>query len=167
MEFRPMKRTPQALSREECLEILNAKGQGVLALTGDGGWPYAVPVNFVLSPEGDKLWIHGAPYGHKYESILKNPQVSLCVVGEGIVKPEIYATSFKSVILFGEARALTEWEDRKAAVEAFCDRHAPGRLEEREAEIGKFQYVGVIEIKILHISGKESLDRAQARGASA
>ena len=166
MHFRPLKRTSQALSREECLQILAASESGVLALAGDGGWPYAVPGNYVLSPDGERLWIHGAPCGHKYESILKDGRVSLCVVSQGKVIPEIYATSFKSVILFGQGRALTQWPDRRAAIEAFCDRHAPGRRPEREAEIERFQHVGVIEVKILHMTGKESLNLAQARAAA-
>ena len=45
--FRPMRRFKQALSPEECRAVLERGTSGVLALTGDGGWPYAVPLSYV------------------------------------------------------------------------------------------------------------------------
>lgn len=41
--FREMRRKRQQLSREDCEAVLRRGTHGVLALTGDGGWPYAVP----------------------------------------------------------------------------------------------------------------------------
>ena len=44
--FRPMRRFRQALSEEECKSLLKTEKRGTLAVIGDGGYPYALPINF-------------------------------------------------------------------------------------------------------------------------
>ena len=46
--FRDLTRKKQKLSLEECKEILKQEVRGVLAVNGDGGYPYALPINFYL-----------------------------------------------------------------------------------------------------------------------
>ncbi len=47
MEFREMRRKCQQLSDEESIGILEKATSGTLALLGDGGYPYAVPISYV------------------------------------------------------------------------------------------------------------------------
>ena len=47
MEFRKTRRTNQDISQKECEEILQRSTAGVLAVLGDGEYPYAVPLSFV------------------------------------------------------------------------------------------------------------------------
>ena len=49
MEFRPMRRVRQQLTTEDCEEILRNATSGTLAVLGDGGYPYAVPLSFVYT----------------------------------------------------------------------------------------------------------------------
>ena len=63
--FREMRRNKQQLSRAECEEILRRAASGVLAVSGDGGYPYAVPLSYVY--EDGKLWFHCALSGHKLD----------------------------------------------------------------------------------------------------
>ena len=42
--FREMRRKKQALSEEECIDILINEPRGVLAVLGDNEYPYAVPL---------------------------------------------------------------------------------------------------------------------------
>ena len=51
--FRELRRKRQALSKEACAEILSRGTSGVLALAGDDGYPYAVPISYVY--DGEKL----------------------------------------------------------------------------------------------------------------
>lgn len=44
MMFREMRRRRQALPEGECVAILERMTSGVLAVEGDGGYPYAVPM---------------------------------------------------------------------------------------------------------------------------
>lgn len=64
--FRQMRRNRQQLSRERCEEILNRAASGVLAVLGDEGYPYAVPLSYVYS-EG-KFYFHCARQGHKLDA---------------------------------------------------------------------------------------------------
>ena len=43
--FRKMRRFKQELSAEKCAEILQTEPRGVLAVLGDGGYPYTVPLD--------------------------------------------------------------------------------------------------------------------------
>ena len=45
--FREMRRKRQLLPQEQALEILENGTSGVLALSGDGGYPYAGPMSYV------------------------------------------------------------------------------------------------------------------------
>ena len=44
--FRDLARKKQKLTDEECKEILNQELRGVLAVNGDDGYPYALPINY-------------------------------------------------------------------------------------------------------------------------
>lgn len=61
--FRPMRRHRQQLSQGDCAAILSRGTSGVLAVAGDGGYPYAVPLSYVYQ-EGT-LFFHCAKAGHK------------------------------------------------------------------------------------------------------
>ena len=61
-DFRPMRRIRQQLSDKETEAILENGTTGVLAVNGDGGYPYAVPVNYVY--KAGKIYFHGAKAGH-------------------------------------------------------------------------------------------------------
>ena len=49
--FREMRRKKQKLSKEECERILYDGTSGVLALHGDDGYPYTVPISYVYDGE--------------------------------------------------------------------------------------------------------------------
>ena len=65
--FREIRRTKQLLSEKDCAEILNKCTSGVLALHGDNGYPYAVPLSFVY--KGNCIYFHCALKGHKIDAI--------------------------------------------------------------------------------------------------
>ena len=55
--FREMRRKKQSLSGEKISEILNNGTSGVLALSGDNDYPYAVPLSYVY--DGSSIYFHG------------------------------------------------------------------------------------------------------------
>lgn len=65
--FRPMRRHRQQLSQGDCAAILSRGTSGVLAVAGDGGYPYAVPLSYVYQ-EGT-LFFHCAKAGHKLDAL--------------------------------------------------------------------------------------------------
>ena len=58
MEFREMRRKRQLLTEEESISILQNATSGTLALLGDNGYPYAVPMSYVY--DNGKLIFHSA-----------------------------------------------------------------------------------------------------------
>ena len=56
--FRSMRRTKQILSSSECVAILERGTSGVLAVLGDDGFPYTIPLNYTYSDH--KLFFHSS-----------------------------------------------------------------------------------------------------------
>ena len=79
--FRKMRRWKQQLTEAECAEILRREPRGVLALTGDDGYPYALPLDFVF--EDGKLYFHCAGEGHKIDAVRRCDKASFCVMDAG------------------------------------------------------------------------------------
>ena len=98
--FRPMRRGKQLLPPEESIQILEQGTSGVLAVAGDAGYPYAVPLSYVYTD--GKLYFHCAKSGHKLDAIRRNSKTSFCVIGQDAVVPLEYTTYFRSVIAFGQ-----------------------------------------------------------------
>lgn len=161
--FRNMRRKKQALSREECGMILDRCTSGVLALSGDAGYPYAVPISYVY--DGKKLYFHSAKSGHKLDAIRQNPKASFCVVAQDQVVPEEYTTCFQSVIVFGTIRVLREKAEKRTAIERLALKYAPeDTAENRWKTIEReWNILCMLEMTPEHISGKESRKLAQNR----
>ena len=62
-----MRRKRQQLSQAESIDILKKATSGTLALIGDGGYPYAVPISYVYAD--GRLYFHSALTGHKVDAV--------------------------------------------------------------------------------------------------
>ena len=78
--YREMRRKKQMLSDEESISVLQKCTSGVLAVLGDDGYPYAVPLSYVYDEETNKIYFHSAKAGHKIDAVRKMDKVSFCVV---------------------------------------------------------------------------------------
>lgn len=155
---RPMRRSRQQMTDAECITVLQRGTACVLALQGDEDYPYAVPVSFVYAP--GQIIFHCALEGHKIDCLRANPKVSLCVVDKDDVVPEAFTTRYRSVVVFGTARILTEPGEWRAALEAMAERCAPGPgfAAMRQAEIDKNgARTCVVAVSVDHMTGKQSL----------
>lgn len=163
--FRAMRRKEQVLSQEECLAVLDRGTSGVLAVHGDDGYPYAVPLSYAY--EDGKLWFHCARTGHKLDAILRDPKVSFCVVDRDQVVPLEYTTYFRSVILFGKARVLEDPVEVRAALDKLALRYAPEDSEDhRAAMMTKWMpTVTMVEVTVERLSGKEAIELVHSRHA--
>ena len=154
--FRPMRRKNQLLPEAECLAILNQVTNGVLALSGDHGYPYAVPLSYVYA--NGKLYFHGAKQGHKLDAVRRESKASFCVVDQDIVQPEKYATLYRSVIVFGKIRVLEDPAEIRAAIEMLGLRYAPDNPREMlDKEIDtEWPALCMFEMTVEHMTGKEA-----------
>lgn len=153
--FRTMRRHRQALSQEECLAVLHRGTNGVLAVSGDEGYPYAVPLSYLFRQ--GKLYFHWALSGHKLDSIAREPKVSFCVVDQDQVVPEKFTTYFRSVIAFGTARVLQDPQEKRAAFDLLANKYTPGDEAGCRAEVEKqFDHACMVELDIQHMTGKQA-----------
>lgn len=161
--FREMRRYKQQLTMEECKQLLQKNTSGVLSLIGDQGYPYGVPLSYVLSD--DKIYFHCAKEGHKIDAITKDEKASFCVIAADEVIPERYTTCYQSVIVFGKIRILTEEAEKRIAIEKLAVRYSPNESEiSRQEEIEKFwQRLCMLELRIEHITGKQGLEMMRRR----
>ncbi len=160
--FREMRRKNQGLPVAACEDILRRGTAGVLAVAGDEGYPYAVPMSYVY--EDGRIYFHSTKTGHKLDAIARCDKGSFCVIDRDDVVPDEYTTYFRSVIAFGRARVLTDEAERRAALEKLAARYSPdheqGRMEEIEKTI---KQVCMVELAIEHMTGKEAIELVRQR----
>lgn len=150
--FRELTRKKQQLTLNECKEILKNEVRGVLAVNGDDGYPYALPINFYFDEENNKIYFHSGKVGHKLDAIAKNNKVSFCVYDKGYHKDGHWSLNIKSVIIFGHIYTVNEWKDD--LIVAFSKRFTDD-TEYIYSEIEKFKSNTVLLcLNIEHITGK-------------
>ena len=115
-----MRRIKQQLTQEECEKILERGRTGVLAVLGDDGYPYTVPINYYYTD--GKIYLHCAKSGHKLDAIRSNPKVSFCVVERDDILQEKFTTLFKSAVAFGKAEILADKEGLNAMLRRNAER---------------------------------------------
>lgn len=161
--FYEMRRKRQLLSQEETTAVLNRGTSGVLALSGDDGYPYAVPLSYVY--DGEKIYFHCAKNGHKLDAVRRNEKASFCVIDKDEIVPEEYTTYFRSVIAFGRIRILEETREKWAAIDKLALKYAPNStVDDREQAIRReWAPLCVLEMTIDHVTGKEAIELAKEK----
>lgn len=153
--FREMRRKSKAVSDAEAKALLHSARIGILAVNGDGGYPYAVPVNYLYDEENDRIIFHGARAGHKADALNASDRVCFTVYGNEVVKKESWAPFVQSVVTFGRCRPLQKPEEALEALTRLALKYYPN-MDEVDREIQKSgEAVCVFEIQIEHMRGKE------------
>lgn len=162
MEFRKMRRSRQQLSKSECEDILETATSGTLAVLGDNGYPYAVPLSHVY--DDGKIYFHSALSGHKVDAIMHCDKASFCVVAADDVHPSEFTTYFRSVIAFGRIHIVEEDNEKLHAAVLLGSRFNPDDVEGLRKEIAKgFPRMLVLRFDIEHLSGKEAIELTKTR----
>ena len=156
-EFRDMRRKRQQLSEAESIGILQKATSGTLALLGDNGYPYAVPISYVYH-EG-KLYFHSALSGHKVDAIRQCDKASFCVIEQDDVQPKKYTTFFRSVIAFGRIHVIEDEAEKLSTARILGNRYNPNDDEslKKEIESGLSRML-MIRFDIEHLTGKETIE---------
>lgn len=150
--FRKLTRVKQQLPDTECIEILKNEPRGVLAVCGDNGYPYALPMNFYYDDTLNKIYFHSGKEGHKMESIKKCDKVSFCVYDKGYKKDGHWSLNIKSVIVFGRVQTLKNWS--YDMMRELCRKYTEDE-DYIENEINQFaEKTAVLEMEIDHMTGK-------------
>lgn len=161
--FREMRRKNQALSMEESAEVLMRGTSGVLALSGDNGYPYAVPISYMY--DGAHIYFHCAKAGHKLDAIQRNSQASFCVIDKDEVIPEEYTSYFRSVIVFGTIRVIQDEQEKREAIEKLALKYVPEdtAVHRKSAIDREWGPLCMLEMMIEHLTGKKAIELVQAK----
>jgi nitroimidazol reductase NimA-like FMN-containing flavoprotein (pyridoxamine 5'-phosphate oxidase superfamily) len=108
--FRELVRFKQALSKEECVEILKETKRGVLSVNGNEGYPYGMPINHYYRECDGKIYFHGGKAGHRVDALKNDGRVCFCVYSDPIEVKGQWYSDFKSVIVFGTAKAIDDYD---------------------------------------------------------
>ena len=152
--FRPMRRFKQALSDAECRKVLQEEKRGTLALAGDDGYPYAVPLNYYYDPETGRLYFHGAGEGHKIDALKRCDKVSFNVHDAGVIQPGDWAYTVRSVTLFGRLHILEDKDRAYALLRQIGLKYYPS-VESVDAIMARSaSRVTMLELVPEHMTGK-------------
>lgn len=150
--FREMRRFKQQLEQAECEKILKEAKRGVLAVLGDEGYPYAVPLDFFY--EDGHIYLHGAMEGHKVDAMRACDKVSFCVLSEGVQEEGSWWYHFNSVICFGRARLVEDRAESDALLRKVGEKYYPSQEELERVMKSSASRVQMVDITIEHMTGK-------------
>lgn len=124
--FRPLRRPAQVLADADAKAILAEGDYGCLAVEGDNGYPYAVPMTYVYDAAENRIYFHGAVSGAKSDGLERNSKVCFSVVGRYRVVPEEYTCLYRSAIAFGRTHEVKDREAKISVLMRFVDKYSPG-----------------------------------------
>ncbi len=152
--FRQMRRNKQQVSREECRRVLKEGKRAVLAVQGDEGYPYALPIDYWFDEAEDTIYFHTALEGHKVDALRRCDKVCFTLCDQGYKKEGDWAWYVTSVICFGRATPVTDPEKALEKALAFGRKYYPTE-EALQAVIDRsYARMQVMAIHIEHMTGK-------------
>lgn len=151
--FREITRIKQKIQKERCIDILRTEKRGVLAVQGDDGYPYAMPINHYYNDDDGRIYFHSGMTGHKIDALKKCDKVSFCVYECEKTDSEWYLT-VNSVIVFGRVEFETD-RQKVYDISRLLSRKFTDDSEYIENEIAKFgKNTLMFAIIPKHITGK-------------
>ena len=86
--FRPVRKKANEISVEEAKKLLHEARRAVLAVSGDDGYPYAVPINYLYDEDAQEIIFHGSKVGHKVDALKRSDKVCFTVYGDETVETD-------------------------------------------------------------------------------
>ena len=154
MGFREMRRSKQAVSNEECIDMLKNEKRGVLSVIGDNGYPYGVPVNFYYDEADGMIYFHGAKEGHKLDAIKRCNKVCFTTWGGDYKKEGDWAWYVTSVIAMGRAELITDRDLTNEKLRLLGDKYFPSADETEATMQRSAARTQLIAMEIEHMTGK-------------
>ena len=153
--FRTIRKKKNEISTDAAKTLLQSSRRGVLAVNGDDGYPYAIPINYVYDDDAQKIYFHGARVGHKVDALRACDKVCFTVYGNETIKEEKWAPFVQSTVIFGRRHLLEESAETTEILKKIAVKYYPNEqlIDEEIKRSGKA--VQLFEIEIEHISGKE------------
>lgn len=127
-----MRRASRQMDAAFALEVLDKAPYITVSFTRPDGTPYGVPLSMARTDE-KTFYFHCALEGDKLDCIAANPTVALSAVTRctPTVGPKdgSFTLQYKSAMAVGEARIVTERDEKIAALRAICERFLPNHMD--------------------------------------
>lgn len=152
--FREMRRQKQAVSAQDCQNILAEQKRGVLSVAGDDGYPYGVVVDYYYDASENVIYFHSGKKGHKMDAIAACDKVCFTTWNTGFQDEGSWVWNVTSVVCFGRASIVSDDEKRVSVLRKFGLKYYPS-AEEVEEEIRQaIKAVQIVAIHVEHMTGK-------------
>lgn len=148
------------------IELLNTSPVGHLGTVGRDGWPMIKPLNFAWH-EG-RIYFHCALEGEKLDDIRHDERVCfeadlpIAYVKGTPENPCRAEYLYRSVIIRGRARLVTEPAEKVLALDALMRKYEPGVSFAPYRE-EKLAVTGIVRIDVEEMVGKEELGKGEVR----
>lgn len=157
--FRAIRKKKNEISIDAAKNLLIRERRGILAVTGDDDYPYAIPINYYYDENDQKIYFHGSRVGHKVDALSRCNKVCFTVWGNETVKEEAWAPYVQSVVVFGRCNPIKEPLVSAAKLKQFAMKYYPDE-ETADKEIAvSGKAAQMFEITIEHLSGKQVQER--------
>ena len=153
--FRAIRKKRNEISIDDSKNLLAESRRGVLAVNGDDGYPYAVPINYYYDGEKGKIYFHGSRAGHKVDALNKCDRICFTVIGPETAEKEAWAPFVKSVVVFGRCRQIEDPATAEECLRKFAMKYYPDEESVNEEISVSGKAVRMYEIEIEHLSGKK------------
>ena len=114
-------------------------GSGLVAHVGfiEDGLPYVIPLSYHYDSQNpDRLYLHGSVRSRALEVLASGVPVCVTVtLTDGLVysrKAMNHSMNYRSVVLFGTVREVTDHDEKFALFDQMVQRYFPDRLPERD-----------------------------------
>ncbi len=152
MKFRELRRIKQAATPQECEVVLAAGQRGILAVHGENGYPYGLPVNYLYTD--GKIYFHCAKEGHKLDAVQTNDKVCFTVLSEPMKNPGEWWNCFTSVICFGRISEVTDEHEKDRLLRLIGAKYFPEGYDLERDMTKNAPNALIMAISIDHLSGK-------------
>lgn len=151
--------------QNKIMSFLSSARVGVIAMKAEE-YPYAVPVNFLW--KDGTVYFHGMGSGKKYDILLQSPNVCFTVYEEfGTVTDAVPChsdTSYFSVMMFGRAEKVNDFEEGAEVLGLLVDKFMPGFYSQKISGLLVEKYrssmdgnaVGIFRIHVEAMTAKEN-----------
>ncbi|MDO4516710.1 MAG: pyridoxamine 5'-phosphate oxidase family protein [Bacillota bacterium] len=150
---RKMHKIKRQLPDSEAKALFEKGHHGILAVNGDDGYPYAVPVNYIYLNE--KIYIHSAKVGYKIDAINRDSKVCFSAILSSEILPQEVTAAFESVIATGKITMVEDETERRQVMETFIYRFCEGAIDTGLAFVDKtLDKTAVLRIDVEQLTGK-------------
>lgn len=155
---------PERAVPEQASEIL---AQGMVAHVGfvQDGMPYVIPLSYHYDKNApDSIYLHGSIRSRAMKAMASGAPVCVTVtLTDGLVysrKAMNHSMNYRSVVLFGHGREVTDEEEKFGLFDSMVQRYFPGRMVGSDYNTPPSADLGVtalVEVAIEEWNGKRRL----------